>query len=162
MFIDVNAAVGGTANRSTRKVINNRAPGGVETPNGEYGGLFFSPTVTIGMDHEIAGARLTPSVALMYAGIYQAGYTETRATTKLSLGAEFGHVRNARAEVELSTLELGDSANGWNASVKVGADCTVVQGGDVSLAVLGSSSTLAGTASVEARAFAGADLKFTS
>jgi hypothetical protein len=162
MFIDLNAAVGGTANRSTRKVINNRAPGGIETAHGEYGGLFFSPTVTFGVDHEINGARLTPSVALMYAGVYQAGYTETGATTNLSLGSQFGHVLNARAEVELGTLDLGGSTNGWNASVKVGADGTVVQGGDVAVTVLGSSNTQSGVASVEARGFAGADLKFTS
>lgn len=160
-FVDVNAAIGTTFNRSDRKFINNTVAGGLETANGDYSGIFFSPSVTVGVDHDLGIARLTPSMSLLYAGIYQDGYTETGSTANLTIGSQTTHVVTARGEIELGTLRLDEMPGGWSASVKLGGDGTIIDGSAASASLLGSALTLAGTTSTDARGFVGVDFGFT-
>ncbi len=160
-FVDATASIGATFSRSARQVINNMVTGGVETANGQYSGAFVSPSVTLGFDHDLGPARLTPSISVLYAGIYQGGYAETNSASNLTLGSQVTHVLNARGEIELGTLKLDDMPGGWRAGVKVGAEGTITEGGAVSAALPGGTITLAGNSSTEARGFIGASLGFT-
>ena len=160
-FVDVNAAVGATFNKSQRSAINNVVAGGLETINGDYGGIFFSPSLTVGLDHDLGGARLTPSLSLHYAGIYQDGYTETGSNANLTVGSQTTHVFTARGEIELGTLKLDDMPGGWSAAFKVGGERTFIDGSAMDVSLLGSAVTFAGFSSREARGFVGADLGFS-
>ncbi|WP_378947646.1 autotransporter domain-containing protein [Mesorhizobium sp. ANAO-SY3R2] len=160
-FVDVNAAIGATFNKSNRKIVNNVVAGGLETADGDYGGIFISPSVTVGLDHDLGTARLTPSISLLYAGIYQNGYTETGSTANLTLESQTTHVFTARGEIELGTLKLDEMAGGWSGSVRLGAEGTLTDGSATSASLLGSALNLAGSTSTEARGFVGMDFGFT-
>lgn len=160
-FFDASASIGGTFNQSARRIINNAVAGGLETADGQYSGVFVSPSVTLGFDYDLGPARLTPSISLLYAGVYQNGYAETGTSANLTLGSQFTHVLSARGEIELGTINLDDVPGGWSGSVKIGAEGTVTDGSATSASLLGSALTLAGSTSTEARGFFGASLGFS-
>lgn len=160
-FLDANASIGATFNSSARRIINNAVTGGVETANGHYNGIFVSPSVTLGFDQDLGPARLTPSISLLYAGIYQGGYSETGSTGNLTLGSQVTHVLNARGEIELGTVKLDYMPGGWSGSVKIGAEGTISDGSAMSASLPGSALTLAGSTSTQARGFVGASLGFS-
>ena len=160
-FVDANISAGASFNNSMRQILNNVAVGGLETANGQYGGFFVSPSVTLGFDHNLGAARLTPSVSLLYAGIYQPGYTETGSTTNLTVGSQITHVLNARAEIELGTLKQDDMPGGWSGSVKLGVEGTITDGSAIQASLLGKALTLAGSTATEGRGFVGAGLGFS-
>lgn len=161
-FIDLNAVIGATINQSTRRILNNKAPGGYDTASGSYTGLFVSPSIRLGLDQEIASARVTPSVALMYAGIYQDGYTETGVTTPLTMSSQVSHVLNARAEVEIAAIDHSTDPLGWNTSFTLGADGTVTHGGAASATIMGKVLDFDAQSALEARGFVGANAEYTS
>ena len=159
-FVDVNAAFGTTFNKSERTTVNNTSASGLQTVNGDYRGYFFSPSLTVGVDHNLGAARLTPSVSLFYAGIHQNGYTETGSAANLRLGSQTTHVLTARGEIELGTLKLDDMPGGWSAAVKVGGESTFVDGSTVNVSLLDSTISFAGSSSTETRGFVGVDFGF--
>lgn len=160
-FLETTATMGVTFNKSSRHIVNNGVAGGVETASGDYSGAFFSPTVTVGVDHSYGDMRMTPSVTLLYAGIYQEGYTETGSTANLTLGSQYTNVLTARGEIELGSLRLDDQPDGWSGSVRLGAEGTWLNGNDVDGSVLGSTLTIDGNTSLQGRGFVGADVTFT-
>lgn len=162
VFVDVNASIGATVNRSTRNLINNLVAGGIETATADYTGFFVSPSVKVGIDHDIGAARLTPSVSLLYAGIYQPGYSETGSSANLSFGAQSTHVLTARAELELGTLDQDDVPGGWSGSFKLGADGTVTNGSAVSATLIGAPLEFAASTNLEARGFAGLNIEYAT
>jgi uncharacterized protein with beta-barrel porin domain len=159
-FVDVNASVGAMFGRSERKVANNKVTGGFETAKADFGGVFVSPAVTLGVDAQLGAARVTPSVALMYAGIFNNAYEETGSSTNLSFGSRLSHAVTARAQVELGTLDTG--ADGFSGSLKVGAEGTISNAGAVDAKLLGAALHVPNPTSRVARAFTGMDLGFTT
>ena len=160
-FMEATATIGATFNQSTRRIANNAVTGGLETATGDFGGAFFSPSVTIGFDNDFGAARVTPSISLLYAGIYQQEYTETGSSANLTAGSQYTNVVTASGEIEIGTLKLDDAPDGWSGSVRLGAEATWLDGGDVSASLLGHALTIDGNSSIQARGFAGADLGFT-
>lgn len=160
-FIDVNATFGASWNRSGREFLNNKAAGGVEKVTGQYGSYFVSPSVTLGIDHELGGARVTPSVSLLYAGIFRDEYTETGAARSLALGSQTTHVLTARGEVELGSIRQSDEPNGWKGSMRLGAEGTITDGGAINASLPGTSFSLAGAQTTEGRGFIGVDVGYT-
>lgn len=156
-FLEATATVGATFNKGSRQISG---AGGLETASADYSGAFISPSMTIGIDHSYGDVRVTPSVSLLYAGIYQNGYTETGSSSNLTAESQFTNVVTARAELELGTLKLEERKDGWSGSVRLGAEGTLLDGNDVNGAVLGSTLTIEGESSSEARGFVGADFSF--
>lgn len=159
-FVEATATFGATFNDSSRRIVNNSVTGGVERASGDYNGAFFSPAVTFGVDSELANMRITPSMTLSYAGIYQEGYTETGSNANLSIGSQYTNVVTARGEIELGSLRFDDAPDGWSGNVRLGAEGTWLDGDDVKGAVLGTALTIDGTSSLQGRGFVGADFGF--
>ena len=160
-FLEATMTVGATFNRSARLINNNMVAGGLETADGDYNGLFFSPSLTLGYDYEFYGARVSPSLSLLYAGIYQNGYTETGATANMTVGSQYTNAFVASGEFEIGTLRLDEMANGWSSSVTLGLEGTVIDGRDVNAAALGNALIFSGASTTEARGFIGADVGFS-
>lgn len=159
VFVDVNASIGATFNDSSRRVMDNFT-GITEIATASYNGFFFSPSVAVGYDHDLGSARLTPILSLTYAGVYQNAYAESGATANLSLGSQTSHALTARGEIELGTLKAADMRNGWRGSVKLGAEGTYISSGSTSASLMGSSATMSGATSTQARGFLGADVGY--
>jgi len=154
-FVDVTAALGATSNGSSRRVLDNQEEGGFGTSIGDSTGVFFSPSITVGMDHDLGGLRLTPSATLQYAAIHQGSYVEGNGFT---VGSQFTHVLVVNGELEVGTLRLGQE--GWSASARIGSEGTFVDGRAVNASVFNTSYELAGVSSSEARGYVGVDLGF--
>ena len=116
--------------------------------------------MTFGVDSELANMRITPSMTLSYAGIYQEGYTETGSNANLTIGSQYTNVVTARGEIELGSLRFDDAPDGWIGNVRLGAEGTWLDGDDVKGAVLGTALTIDGTSSLQGRGFVGADFGF--
>lgn len=158
-FVDVAAGLGATTSNSSRRMNDNMAEGGIVTAYGEYSGIFVSPSITVGMDHELGNLRLTPSMTLLYAGIHQDGYSET--LSELSVGSQFTHVFSVNGELELGTLRFGAGEKGWSASGKLGVEGTFIDGRKVDASLINTSYEIAGMSASEARGYVGVDVGFT-
>ena len=158
-FVDVAAGLGATTSNSSRRMNDNMAEGGIVTAYGEYSGIFVSPSITVGMDHELGNLRLTPSMTLLYAGIHQDGYSET--LSELSVGSQFTHVFSVNGELELGTPRFGAGEEGWSASGKLGVEGTFIDGRKVDASLINTSYEIAGMSSSEARGYVGVDVGFT-
>ncbi|MBK1793839.1 autotransporter outer membrane beta-barrel domain-containing protein [Devosia sp. WQ 349] len=162
VFIDINATLGVSANDSARRFVNNTVAAGYETAYANYVSMFASPSIKLGMDQYLGFARLTPSVTLTYAGIHQAGYSESGSSANVTMGSSFSQLLNARAELELGTIDLGEAGSGWSGSAKIGADGTLTYGGTTDAQVLGTTLSLAGNSTNAARGFIGANAQYQS
>lgn len=162
VFIDINATLGVSANDSARRFVNNTVAAGYETAYANYVSMFASPSIKLGMDQDLGFARLTPSVTLTYAGIHQAGYSESGSSANVTMGSSFSQLLNARAELELGTIDLGEAGSGWSGSAKIGADGTLTYGGTTDAQVLGTTLSLAGNSTNAARGFIGANAQYQS
>jgi hypothetical protein len=159
-FIDINASVGVSANDSQRRFVNNTVAAGYETAYANYVSMFASPSIKLGMDHDLGVARVTPSVTLTYAGVYQAGYTENGSSANVTMGSSLAHVLNARAELEVGTIDLREGGNGWSTSAKIGADGTISGGGAAEAQLLGQTLNLPNVSANSARGFVGANAEY--
>lgn len=158
-FVDVNAALGGTFNHSSRTVMNS-ALATLETATADFNGVFFSPSVTLGFDRDLGLARLTPTLTLGYSGNYHAAYSETGTSDNLSLDNRLSHVLNARAAVELGDIALGGADSSWNGSFMLGADGSIALGRNGKANLSGSTFDLDAGTLASARGFAGAELSY--
>jgi len=89
-----------------RIVMNNLAPGGVETARADTGGLFVSPEVTLG--HRFASLWCSPTMSFTfrYAGLFLGDYTEKGSVSNLSVKNREIDLLTTRFEV---ALPYGDS-----------------------------------------------------
>ncbi|WDR05116.1 autotransporter domain-containing protein [Devosia rhodophyticola] len=158
------AVTGGVMlNNSTRQVLNNLAPGGVDTASANFNGFFISPSVTVGVDQQVNGMVITPSLRLRYAGLFQNGYSETGSIANLTIGNQNTHVFEVRAQVN-AALDTRHIENGdLKTSVRAGVDGIFTRGDAITANLLGTGLTLAGSTNTsEARGFVGLDTAFNA
>ncbi|QKV19728.1 autotransporter domain-containing protein [Oricola thermophila] len=157
-FADLSLTGGVTFNDSDRRVLNNLAPGGIETATASYAGVFASPSLTVGRNYEVAGATFTPSLRARYAGIYLDGYTETGSAAALTVDSRVHHVFDLRAQVETALERPGDAGDMQRVSLRAGVDGIFHRGDDVDADLLGTGISFAsGTDEDVARGFVGVD-----
>ncbi|QKV17899.1 autotransporter outer membrane beta-barrel domain-containing protein [Oricola thermophila] len=157
-FADLSVTGGVTFNDSDRQVLNNLAPGGIETATASYSGVFASPSLTVGRNYEVAGATFTPSLRARYAGIYLDGYTETGSAAALTVDSRVHHVFDLRAQVETALVDRDDAGDMQRVSLRAGVDGIFHRGDDVDADLLGTGISFAsGTDEDVARGFVGVD-----
>jgi len=119
-FLGVALAAGYVDWDNKRIVMNNLAPGGVETARADTGGLFVSPEVTLG--HRFTSLWFCPimSFTLRYAGLFLGDYSETGSVSNLSVKNRDIELLTTRFEV---ALPYGDSQGRccWSLEPYVGA-----------------------------------------
>ena len=85
-FAHLMLAAGQSDYDSTRRVLNNLVPTGIETASASYDGTFVSPELTVGSTMAIGGLTFEPSARIRYAHLSLDGYSETGASDNLSIG----------------------------------------------------------------------------
>ncbi|QKV17901.1 autotransporter outer membrane beta-barrel domain-containing protein [Oricola thermophila] len=157
-FADLSLTGGVTFNDSDRQVLNNLAPGGIETATASYAGVFASPSLTVGGSHEVAGTTFTPSLRARYTGIYLDGYAETGSAAALTVDSRVHHVFDLRAQVETALVDRDDAGDMQRVSLRAGVDGIFHRGDDVDADLLGTGISFAsGTDEDVARGFVGVD-----
>ncbi|QKV17900.1 autotransporter domain-containing protein [Oricola thermophila] len=157
-FADLSLTGGVTFNDSDRQVLNNLAPGGIETATASYSGVFASPSLTVGGNYEVAGTTFTPSLRARYTGIYLDGYTETGSAAALTVDSRVHHVFDLRAQVETALVDRDDAGDMQRVSLRAGVDGIFHRGDDVDADLLGTGISFAsGTDEDVARGFVGVD-----
>ncbi|WDR04035.1 autotransporter domain-containing protein [Devosia algicola] len=163
MFAKFAVTGGVMLNNRNRQVLNNLAPGGFDTASANFNGFFISPSVTVGIDQQVKGMVITPSLRLRYAGLFQNGYSETGSIANLTIGNQNTHVLEVRAQLN-AALDTRHTENGdINTSVRAGVDGIFTRGDAITANLLGTGLTLAGSTNTsEARGFVGLDTAFNA
>jgi len=98
-FAHVMLSAGRSGHDSTRRVVNNLAPGGIQFGTASYNGDFISPEMTVGTTFAIGGLVIEPSGRLRYAHISLDGYSETGVADGLSIASRDVSLWLGRAQV---------------------------------------------------------------
>jgi hypothetical protein len=102
-FLDIKLWGGGMQSSSTRLVMNNLAPGGIESANGSYSGAFFTPEIAYGWRVAIGdGVILTPVARARYVAGWFNGYNEAGSAQGLTVGSRTVQDVEERIEVTLA------------------------------------------------------------
>jgi uncharacterized protein with beta-barrel porin domain len=162
-FADLIVTAGETQNDSTRRILNNLAPTGVEFATGAYDGWFFNPELTLGVELPLGGGvKLVPSASVGYAGVYLDALTETGSQAAITLAARDVELIDGRLQLELRSK--GEALLGtWHTALRGGIKGRSSVGDDALTGVLATTTaftvTPLDTDDVVA-AFTGADLTF--
>jgi hypothetical protein len=112
-FIDFMVTAGSTSNDSTRLVVHNLAPGGLETATASYKGWFVSPEIAYGVRIPIGtNVAVTPGARLRYAVGHSSGYSENGSAQNLVVGDRTFHNLEGRIEAAFSRFDE-ITAKGW-------------------------------------------------
>src|SRR5439155_21825499 len=108
-FFDFKLQGGGSDNKSTRQVISNLAPNGLENASARYGGWFISPELGYGLRYGLgSGYTLTPLARVRYVAGVLDGYSESGVEPGLSFGRRTLQNVEERGEIELArTSQFG-------------------------------------------------------
>ena len=93
------AFVGGSADHDATRNISGAIP---TIANGDYGGWFVSPSVTLAAPVNLLNVPVVASVRASYSGMWLDGYTETGSVANpLTVSDREVHLFNARAQITL-------------------------------------------------------------
>lgn len=156
--LDASLTAGWTDFDSERRVANNAVVGGIETARASYGGVFISPSLTLGTDFSVGAGTLTPSMRVRYAGLFLDSYTETGSAANLTVGERALHIFEAGAELTYAPPALDTGAGVFQQSFSVGVDGTLVEGDAVSATVVGQALSFNAETDGTVRGFPGYDV----
>ena len=119
-FVDFALHGGGSTNATSRTVLNNLAPGGLEVATASYNSSYISPELKYGIDLPLSPqVTLTPSIRVRYVAGFFGGYTEAGTAAALTVASrtindfeERGELRLTRAmpvgpDLLLTSVHLG-------------------------------------------------------
>jgi hypothetical protein len=112
MFFAQAALQGGhSTNDTARNINNNLAPGGIETAKANFGGTYFSPEATLGLNFGLgslhgASYTLTPSVNARYLVSQFDAYTESGSTANLSVGSRVSQNVEEKGQLKLTGMRV--------------------------------------------------------
>lgn len=121
-FLDFMLYGGHAHNSSSRTVVNNLAPNGLETATAKYDGSFISPDVAFGWHLPFDwGYEVTPTARLRYVAGFFDGYSEVGSAQNLSVGGRTIQDIEERFELNVTKMTTIGSHNTLKTGLHVGA-----------------------------------------
>ena len=136
------AKVGLTAGRGNNDTTRNISGGTPETAVAEYNSWYVSPEASLGRvfalgQHLGGDVTLTPVLSVRYVYGHTDGYTETGATTNLTMNSSSSSTIEERAELKFSYTTTAAKDYGVRVNASIGAIGQQNNGGDMSGTLLG-------------------------
>ena len=160
-FLNLGVTAGWSDQSSNRSLNNNMVAGGTEHAKADYGGVFISPSATLGTDIAMPGAVFTPSVRARYAALFLDSYDEHGSAADLSVDSRTVQLFDLRGQLALAVpVEL----NGGELllTTRLGADGAFASDSDVNAELLGQSLGIQIDSEDMADGFAGLDAAYTT
>jgi uncharacterized protein with beta-barrel porin domain len=163
VFLDLTALAGLVEHDQDRVLVNNLVSGGLETASASYDGVMVSPSLTVGLNHALPMATLTPSVRVRYTGLFLDGYTETGSAANLTVGDRDVHALELRGQLAFTLAAQHVASGVWQTRLMGGADGIFTWGDDVTGTLRGQGIRFAAIGDDRVvRGFGGVEAVFTS